>query len=81
MRTLTARRMWGIAALAASGLALSACSPAPPLANVAERISEIEGPTCNLEGCCEGHGDVAYLAPDKFIMCTDGEASQICDCH
>jgi hypothetical protein len=38
-------------------------------------------PACKMEGCCEGHGEVAYLQPDRFIMCTDGEPSQICDCH
>lgn len=38
-------------------------------------------PSCKLDGCCEGHGDVAYVQPDRFIMCTDGEPSQICDCH
>jgi hypothetical protein len=38
-------------------------------------------PACKLEGCCEGHGAVAYVQPDKFVMCTDGSPSQICDCH
>jgi len=38
-------------------------------------------PACKIEGCCEGHGTVAYVQPDKFVMCTDGSPSQLCDCH
>jgi hypothetical protein len=38
-------------------------------------------PTCNFNGCCQGHGDVAFVQPDKAIMCTDGTPSEICDCH
>lgn len=38
-------------------------------------------PLCKIDGCCEGHGTVGYVQPDKFIMCTDGSPSQICDCH
>jgi hypothetical protein len=65
-------------------LALVACATQPP--SVAPQPSLLPAgsqfaPACKLDGCCEGHGQVAYLQPDKFVMCTDGEPSRICDCH
>lgn len=37
--------------------------------------------SCNIEGCCAGHGDHGVLQPDRIIMCADGTPSLICDCH
>ena len=79
-------RRWPLvnrALLVLSGLTLAACASRlpprlpPPLAPVPANANS----TCNLAGCCAGHGEVAYLQPDRFVMCTDGEPSMICDCH
>jgi hypothetical protein len=63
-------------------LAMGACASTPvPVAVPADQSKNIVSPACKLEGCCEGHGQVALLQPDRFVMCTDGEPSRICDCH
>jgi hypothetical protein len=77
-------------------LALTACAGEPDRSGTASPSSAVGSaaarsalaipganfvPLCKLEGCCAGHGAIAYVQPDKFIMCTDGEPSQICDCH
>jgi hypothetical protein len=63
--------------LAVGGCASKAQPPLVPL----KPSHIINSSTCNLEGCCAGHGKVAYLQPDRFVMCTDGAPSTICDCH
>jgi len=64
-----------------TGLAMAACASKPPPLLPTQPASKTIYPACNLEGCCAGHGEVAYLQPDRFVMCTDGEPSRICDCH
>lgn len=48
-------------------------APAPP--------RNLFAPMCKVDGCCAGHGEVAYVQRDFAIICTDGQASDICDCH
>jgi len=68
--------------MALTCLTIAACTSKPPPArSVPARTDPMIAPTCRIEGCCQGHGDVAYMQPDKIIMCTDGEPSAICDCH
>lgn len=71
-----------------TGGTLSDTSSVPVKTSAAEAMSRSAAlaqpdaaPQCITEGCCTGHGDVAYIQPDRFIMCTDGEPSRICDCH
>jgi len=72
----------GVAILLSAWLAACAARPVPVrAASPPLPVKTIPSPACNLEGCCAGHGEVAYLQPDRFVMCTDGEASRICDCH
>ena len=64
------------------GLAFGACTPkAAPPAPMPQLSDKSPVPMCRIEGCCQGHGNVAYMQPDKIIMCTDGQPSEICDCH
>lgn len=74
-------RLKGLLCLALPLFALAGCaakpSPQPAALGWGGRLA----PECKLEGCCEGHGKVAYVQPDRNIMCTDGTSSQICDCH
>lgn len=88
MNRAAAGRLRTAAALLAAALAPVACAEkrvaAPTAQAAAPAGSETWrrfAPACRLDGCCAGHGEVAYLQPDKFVMCTDGETSQICDCH
>jgi hypothetical protein len=61
---------------------IAACAPNPPIASPqAVPVRRTVAPVCKLQGCCVGHGDVAYLQSDLIVMCTDGEPSRICDCH
>jgi hypothetical protein len=59
-------------------------APAPAPQSTAPTLLILKhpmAPQCKIEGCCEGHGDVAYVQPDYLIICTDGQPSEICDCH
>ena len=65
---------------------MSACAPkqppAPtPLAAAVAPPRPTAVAECRLEGCCRDHGEVAYLQRDLAVICTDGTASTICDCH
>jgi hypothetical protein len=65
---------------------ITACAPKPPIASsvpvpMLVPVPKMVAPACKLQGCCMGHGDVAYMQSDLIVMCTDGEASRICDCH
>jgi len=63
-----------------ASISLSTCtSPTQPASPSQAR--NVHAPQCVVEGCCEGHGKVAFVQMDKAIMCTDGTASEICDCH
>lgn len=64
-------------------LCLAACATHEPAAarTPAHPIENFFAPLCDVKGCCQGHGQVAYVQPDKAIMCTDGSTSDICDCH
>jgi hypothetical protein len=63
-------------------VAITACAAKPPHASSQPMLPrKLVAPACKLQGCCIGHGDVAYLQSDLIVMCTDGEASRICDCH
>lgn len=78
-QAFNARRVKAAACLALASFALTACAkpaPRPPPPAQTRMV-----PACKLDGCCRGHGEVAYVQPDRFIMCTDGETSRICDCH
>jgi len=60
---------------------LTACAHKPaPLTPVPD-YGAIMLQSCNVQGCCVGHGGVAALQPDRLLMCRDGQVSQICDCH
>jgi len=66
--------------LIVSAIALVTCT-GPTSQATSSQARNGPAPQCVVEGCCEGHGDVAFLQMDKAIMCTDGTASEICDCH
>jgi hypothetical protein len=85
------RRMVGFL-IVLSYVAAAACAPSRPAAALRPppppRVMDpprgpknAAVPSCNFNGCCQGHGDVAFVQPDKAIMCTDGTPSEICDCH
>lgn len=63
--------------IVAFGLTTCVRPPPPRAAATAVRA----GPACKLDGCCQGHGEVAYLQRDLIVMCTDGSPSLTCDCH
>ena len=74
----------GLLMVVVASLLVGACSAKPATATRPSSpppVVQASGPACITEGCCAGHGTVAYIQPDRFIMCTDGQASQICDCH
>jgi hypothetical protein len=64
-----------VAALPAAGPTQQLTAPALSI------LKHPLAPQCKIEGCCEGHGEVAYVQPDYLIICTDGQPSEICDCH
>ena len=80
-----------IGLLLAACLGASACSTETPKGVDTAKAAPVSAaatlerpdlaPQCITQGCCAGHGEVAYIQPDRFIMCTDGEPSRICDCH
>jgi len=84
-RAAFGRRLFAVAAAAAAAsCAAREAAPKPPVEAAAQPAPPSWrrfAPYCQLQGCCAGHGEVAYLQPDKIIMCTDGRPSEICDCH
>lgn len=83
----------GMGAAAQAAQAASASAPPTPalvpppaplstaaVAGVAPPRNQV-APMCKTDGCCAGHGDVALVQRDFAIICTDGQASDICDCH
>lgn len=72
--------------LALTGLALTACAPKHEAAKARQAAAEAllspaPAPLCKTEGCCKGHGEVSHVQSDFLVICTDGQSSEICDCH
>ena len=76
-----------LCAIVVCGALTATCGSAPSTTPTPKAVSQpadarvLPEFSCKVEGCCAGHGEVARVQPDKLIICTDGEPSQICDCH